>query len=211
MSTDLTDFVRRALEQKIGRDEIARALAAAQWPEAEIKSALGAFAEVPFAIPVPRPRPYLSARDVFTYLILFGSLYWSVWQVGALLFTLIDRHFPDEFQNSVNLNAYSDQTIRWSIAGLVVSFPLFLFMFRLVSRRITRDPTARDSRPRKWLTYLTLAMAVSALAGDLSSLIYKLLDGDLTTPVELKALVVALVAGGTFLYFFNDIRQGEGA
>lgn len=210
MSTDITDFVRRALEAKIGREEIAKALAAAKWPEHEIKSALGAFADVPFPIAVPRPRPYLSARDVFTYLVLFCALYASVFYIVQLLFAFIDKAMPDVAYQSYG-GDYADQTIRWAIAGLVVSAPLFLFMFRLVSRRITRDPAARESRPRKWLTYVTLALAVSALAGDLIGLVYNALNGDLSTPVLLKSLVVALIAGGTFLYFFYDVRQGEDA
>ena len=44
---------------------------------------------------------------------------------------------------------------------------------------------------------------------DRASLVYGALSGDLTLPLILKTLVVALVAGGTFLYFFNDVRQGE--
>jgi hypothetical protein len=210
MTSDITDFVRRALEAKISRDDIAKALTAAKWPDHEIKSALGAFADVPFAIAVPRPRPYLSARDVFTYLVLFCALYASVFYIVQLLFSFIDKAIPDAAANSYGY-AYLDSTIRWDIAGLIVSVPLFLYMFRLVSRRISRDPMARESKPRKWLTYVTLALAVSAMAGDLAGIVYNALSGDLTLPIILKSLVVALIAGGTFLYFFNDVRQGEDA
>ena len=52
---------------------------------------------------------------------------------------------------------------------------------------------------------------MSALAGDLASLVYNLLDGALTLPFALKTLAVAVIAGGTFFYFYNDIRQGEDA
>jgi len=208
MSTDLNDFVRRALEAKIARPEIARTLAAAGWLEADIKSALGAFADVPFALAVPRPRPSLSARDVFTYLVMFGALYASVWYVLSLLFSVIDKLVPDP----ANANgAYLSETIRWSIAWLVVSFPLFLWMFVIANRRLLADPAARNSWPRKWLTYLTLALSTCALACDLASIVYSALGGELTLRLILKTLAVAVVAGGTFLYFFNDVRQGEEA
>lgn len=209
MPSDITDFVRRAIEAKIGREDIAKALGAAKWPEAEIKSAMGAFAEVPFPIAVPRPRPYLSARDVFTYLVLFCALYASVWYVVLLLFSFVDKTFPDVVTGYAR--DYLNSSIRWNIAGLVVSAPLFLYMFRLVNNRIAREPTARDSKPRKWLTYLTLALAVSALTGDLIGLVYSFLNGDLTTNVLLKFLIVGAIAGGTFLYFLNDVRHGEDA
>lgn len=210
MSSDLEDFVRRALEARLSREEIARALAAAKWPEAEIKAALGAWSEVPFAIPVPRPRPYLSARDVFTYVVLFGALYASVWSVVALLFEVIDRWLPDAAIRSYDIG-WSSDNIRWDIAGLAVTFPLFMYVLRVVDRRMAADPTARESRPRKWLTYLTLALSVCALASDLATLVYKGLGGDLTAPLLLKVLVVALVAGGTFLYFHHDVKERESA
>ncbi len=98
---------------------------------------------MPFAIAVPRPRPYLSARDVFTYLVLFCALYASVWYIVQLLFAFIDKAIPDAAQINQYRNTYADEAIRWGIAGLVVSVPLFLYMFRLVSLRIARDPNAR--------------------------------------------------------------------
>jgi len=208
MSTEIADFVRRALEAKIPRDDISKTLATAKWPDHEIKSALAAFADVAFPIAVPRPRPYLSARDVFTYLLLFGALYTSVWHVGELLFALIDKLIPDAARIGYERD-YLDSTIRWAIAWLIVSAPLFLYMFRLTSGRIARDPTARESWPRKWLTYLTLALAVSAIAGDLASLVYNALSGDLTVPILLKSAVVLVIAGSAFGYFFLDVRQGE--
>ena len=33
------------------------------WPRDQVGGALGAFADVTFPMPVPRPRPYLSARE----------------------------------------------------------------------------------------------------------------------------------------------------
>ncbi len=208
MTSEIIDFVRRALEAKLGRDDIAKALAAAKWPDAEIKSALGAFADVPFPIAVPRPRPYLSARDVFTYLVLFGALYASVFHVVQLLFAAIDRQLPDAVYGQFGFDN-SDSTIRWSVASLVVSVPIFLYTFRLVSRRIAQDPMARESRARKWLTYLTLALAVATLAGDFSSIVYNWLSGYLSPVLLFKSMVVALVAGGTFYYFLTDVRRGE--
>ena len=55
---------------------------AAGWREEEVEKGLAAFAEVPFAIPVPRPRPYLSARETFFYLLQFTALYVSSFNHG---------------------------------------------------------------------------------------------------------------------------------
>jgi hypothetical protein len=207
MSADLADFTRRALENNISRPEIARVLSEAGWNAADIDSALSSYADVKFPIVVPKPKPYLSAQEVFIYLILFASLYSCAWNVVSLIFAYIDRAFPDAVQRT--RLSFIDDTIRWHIAALVVSFPLFLFTYQIVSKRISRDPTKRASRPRKWLTYLTLFLAVFSIVGDLVTLIYTLLGGEQSFRFMLKSATVGLIAGGVFFFFFHDIRKGE--
>ncbi|MEY4878805.1 MAG: hypothetical protein RJB62_273 [Pseudomonadota bacterium] len=211
MTTELRDFTRASLEKGKTRDDIAGALKSAGWPEAEITAALDLYADVDFPVPVPKPKPYLSAREVFHYLVLFAALYVSAFNVGGLAFDFINRAFPDVLTDGGydGYTYYSNSGIRWNIASLIVAFPLFLFMFRSVNNAIAKDPTKRGSRPRKWLTYLTLFLAGSTLAGDLVTLVYNVLGGELSARFLLKVLVVAILAGGIFTYFLVDMRKEE--
>ncbi|MDX5362479.1 MAG: hypothetical protein LPL13_14335, partial [Alphaproteobacteria bacterium] len=93
--SELALFVRDALARGARRDEIASALDKAGWSREQVRDALAAYAEVDFAVPVPRPRPYVSARDAFVYLVLFSTLGLSAWHLGILLFNLIDLLIPD--------------------------------------------------------------------------------------------------------------------
>lgn len=208
MNVELLDFTRRALEKGIPRDRIAEALRAAGWSAADIAAATAAFAEEDFPIPVPRPRPYLSAQEVFVYALLFTALYVSAWHLGALIFQFVNLGFPDPALRAPRLGVFD--AMRRNIAALVVAFPLFAFLLRHVHLALARDPTKRESRPRKWLTYLTLFIAAAALIGDLSALVYNLLGGELTVRFLLKVLTVAVIAGGAFGYFLADIRKDEG-
>src|SRR5690606_32968735 len=97
----------------------------------------------------------------------------------------------------------------WDLAVLIVAFPLFLLAFRAARRGIARDPAKRASPPRKWLTYLTLFVAVCSIAGSLAGLLYDLLGGMLALWFTLKALTVVLIAGGTLAYFLSDIRKDD--
>lgn len=207
MDAQLLEFTRSALQSGSGRAEIAGALRRAGWAEADIATALGAFAEVEFPVPVPRPTPYLSAREVFVYLTLFAALYASAYNLAALAFQFINRAFPDPLETSYAV--IDREAIRWSVSALIVAFPLFLFTFRAVSPAIERDPTKRGSRPRKWLTYLTLFIAGVSLAGDLMALVYNALGGELTIRFGLKVATVAVIAGGTFTFFLTDMRKEE--
>lgn len=208
MNSELHEFTRRALEKGVPRDKIASALADAGWGEADVRAALSAFAESDLPVPVPKPRPYLPAQEVFTYALFFTALYVSAFHVGALLFHFISYWFPDPVNRTPPSSRFFD-TIREDIAALIVAFPVFLFLFRLTQRAIEKDPTKHQSRPRKWLTYLTLFIAAASLIGDVSMLVYRLLGGELTTPFLLRVATVALIAGGAFWYFLTDVRKDE--
>jgi hypothetical protein len=98
MNAELKEFVRHALEMKADRGDIARVLTEAGWPAAEIAAALGAFAEIDFVTPPPRPKPFLSARETFFYLLMFGALYRVLWDIGSLAFDYIDKVVPPLFR-----------------------------------------------------------------------------------------------------------------
>ena len=72
---DLDQFVREALAKGESKQDIESALALAGWQSEQARSALNAYSDVRFSVPVPKPRPYLSAREAFLYLTLFTTLY----------------------------------------------------------------------------------------------------------------------------------------
>jgi hypothetical protein len=203
----LIGFVERALERGIARADIERALLAAGWRRDGVCEALAAFSDSDLALPVPRPRPYLSAKEAFLYLVLFTCLYLCAWNLGSLLFELIESAFPD-FSNPLWREGDPD-TIRWAVAWLVVAFPLFLGLSRHLEVGLRKDPTKRGSRVRKWLTYLTLYVAATVIVGDLATLIFNLLGGELTTRFLLKAATVAAIAGAIFGYYLTELRAEE--
>ncbi len=206
MTNETTSFVKEALSAKLPRPEIAAALKKAGWADDEIASAISAYADVDFPIPVPRRRPYLSARETFVYLLLFLCLYLSAWSFGSLLFDLINRAFPDALDYYASGNS---EQLRLSISMLAVSFPIYIWLTTMTRRWITADPNKRDSKNRKWLTYLTLFVAAGIMIGDTITLLYNMLGGELTTRFCLKVFVILLIAGMIFGYYLWDLRQGE--
>ncbi|MSO29661.1 MAG: hypothetical protein EXQ48_01790 [Acidobacteria bacterium] len=204
---ELVDFVKAALERGLPRADIDATLRQAGWTIDQTRSALGGFADTAFPIPVPRPRPYLDARDAFVYLVLFSTLYVTAYHLGSLLFDLINIAYPDAVDDRTGV--YTRLSMRWSLSSLIVAFPVFLYMSRLVGRDMAADPNKRHSKVRRWLTYMTLFLAAGALIGDVISLIYSLLGGEITIRFVLKVLVVAFIAGTVFWYYLSDIRREE--
>ena len=210
VSDELGSFVKEALARGASREQVEDVLLRAGWTVQQVRAALAGYAAVDFVIPVPRPRPYLSARDAFMYLVLFSTLYVSAYHLGSLVFTFIERAFPDAAATANEYVVdYTRQRMRWSLASLIVAFPVFVAVSRSLDREIGRDPTKRSSMVRRWLTYLTLFLAAIALVADVISLVYYFLGGELTTRFLLKVATVAAIAGASFWYYLSDLRPEE--
>jgi hypothetical protein len=208
MDDELLAFVKESLSRGRSRAEIADALERAGWSREQSASALDAFADVEFPVPVPMPRPYVSARDAFVYLVLFTALYVTAYHFGSLTFDLINLAFPDRSLDAT-YGQYVRMGMRWSLASLLVAFPVFAFMTRKINREIVSDPGKRRSKVRRWLTYLTLFVAACVLIGDVTTLVYNALGGELTTRFLLKVLTVAVIAGAVFAYYLHDLQLDE--
>jgi Domain of unknown function (DUF5671) len=204
---ELEAFVREALLRGLARPDVEQAMLQAGWTADQARSALGAFADVPFSVPVPRPRPSLSAAEAFGYLLMFTTLYISAYHLGSLFFDFINKAFPDpaaRFEEQWTMDS-----MRWSTASLVIAFPIFLFISHHIHSAISKDPVKRLSPVRRWLTYLTLFIAASILIGDLTTLVYNVLGGELTIRFVLKVVTVGVIAGTIFGYYLRHVRQEE--
>jgi hypothetical protein len=191
------DFIQDALSRGTPRPEIESLLLQAGWPRPKVRATLAEFADVDFAIPVPRPRIAVDARDAFVYLVLFGTLYITAINLGSLGFQVIDRIYPNPVLAPAAAG-YKLMALRWSIASVVVAGPVFVFVSMLVARFIRRDPAKRGSTVRRWLTYLTLTLASAVLIGDVIALVFGLLSEGLVAAFILKVVIVGGIAGGVF-------------
>jgi hypothetical protein len=142
-------------------------------------------------------------RDVFIYILGTIALYLSAFSAILLLLFYVDIALPDPLRGD-----YFDPRgeIRWSLAMLVVIFPVYLWTVRFIRRDVAREPAKADIRVRKWLLNLTLFLAALLIIGDLVHLIFNFLEGDLTTQFILKVVAVLVVAAAIFWYYLMDLR-----
>ena len=208
-SRELYSFVKEGLDRGIAREQLEETLLEAGWQKDQVRDEMGRFADIDFPVAVPRPKPYLTAQEAFVFLVLFSSLYMSAFSLGGLVFQFINRAFPDPAIDPMYALIASQQAIRWTISLLVVAFPVFVYTTWIIEKAVQRDPNRRRSKVRRWLTYLTLFVAASILVGDVTSLVYNFLGGEMTTRFTLKVLTVGVIAGAVFGHFHRDTRREE--
>lgn len=205
----LQDFVEASLRAGATKEDINAALKTSGWSADQIRDSLDSFADVAFVVPIPKPKAQLSARDAFRYLIVFSMLYVSGFYLGDLLFQFVNLVFPDDL-NEYRIDSV-ERSIRWATSALLVSFPLFLFLSYRIASEIAADPSTRNSAVRRWLTYLTLAIAASIIVGDLIVVLYSFLSGELSVRFLLKTLIVLCIAGAIFGYYLWSNKADDRA
>lgn len=146
------------------------------------------------------------AKDVFQYLLMIAMLYASVGSFLVLIFQYINHLFPDAltYQYGADFDA-----IRSSTAVLLIVFPVFLVTSWLILRDIRTNQEKTDLWIRKWLLYLTLFLSALTIIIDLITLVYSLLNGDLTVRFLLKVAVVLAVSATVFGFYLWDVRRHE--
>lgn len=204
----IQEFVKEALLRGESRARIRQVLEKTGWREDEILNALNDYADISFSVPVPKRKPYISAQEAFMYLLLFLTLYISAISFGTLLFQFIHHWFPDFTDRGYG---YTSQlsNIRQSTAAIIIAYPLFLWITSKLRSAIKQNPEKRSSKIRKWLTYITLFITAGVIIGDLITLVFSLLNGDLTVRFILKVLTVGGIAGLIFGYYLWEMKHDQ--
>src|SRR5712691_11977841 len=118
LNQDLIAFVKDGLQRGLARADIEAVLLRAGWPPDQVRRALAGFADIEFALPVPRPLPTVSIREAFMYVLMFATLFVSAYRLGDLLFDIINRTFPDPADTRFT-QLSTLQAIRWSLSCLI--------------------------------------------------------------------------------------------
>ncbi|KKW15702.1 MAG: hypothetical protein UY54_C0005G0001 [Parcubacteria group bacterium GW2011_GWA2_50_10b] len=152
----------------------------------------------------PNQRTAGSAQDFFLHVGALITFYTSAIALITILFEAIDYAYP----KVVNVGYYGAPSISFQVAILIVAFPIFLLFAWLLQRSYIKEPALREAPVRKWLSFITLAIAGGVMAGDLITVLYMYLDGqDFTTGFLLKVLALVVIAGAVFLYYLREIKN----
>lgn len=80
-----------------------------------------------------------NARDVFMYLLVIIVLGMSAVNLGTLLFQYVNIYVPDAAIQQCFGTSCQD-TVRWSLASIIVVFSVLMWARRSIQRDITQNP-----------------------------------------------------------------------
>jgi len=176
------------------------------WKERDIAQALSAEG---LDMPVPVPPDAGGARDAFFHLVNFAALYTLVISSITLFFQYWNKLLPDAATDYTYMTQ-DFSGIRWGMAAVLVSFPLLLWMSKILLKEMRKHPEKSWGGIRRWLTYITLFIAACAMMVDVITLVFSLLEGELSLRFILKFLTVFVLAGLTFVYYFLSLKIAPG-
>ncbi len=209
MQHSLRDFIAHARSKNIDLATVRMLLLSAGWKEKEVAAAL---VDQVLDVPVPTPPDVGGAREGFMHLLSFACLFSALGSAIALFFQYFNRALPDASQAEYFYSSSASlDGVRWGLAILVVTFPIFWFVTRKLVSEIRAVPERSRSPIRRWLTYITLLVTALTMVGDLSTLIYYFLDGEISTRFLLKVATLFALSGMTFMYFLFALRFPEPA
>lgn len=132
------------------------------------------------------------------------SLYATLSAVVTLMFGVITLAFPDAADQYWEYEG-AQSMVRFGIASLIVFFPTYLVLTRMVNQ-IRRTEHGVYLTLTRWLIYLSLFVGGAILLGDLVAVILSFLNGEITTRFLLKAATLFVVIGAALWYYILDAR-----
>ncbi len=204
--TKLVEFIASAKARNVADEFIASILRQNGWSDRRIFQAFSNYYHDVLGMEVPSRGSRLeNARDAFYYLLTFISL--GLWTVSLVQFAYayIDHVLPSSLDWDYAAVSFSSQ-VAGQLATLIIAFPLFLFMSRVVAKETARRPEAFESAVRKWLTYIALVITAVTLLTDAVWFLSSYLSGELTARFAWQATVLFIVATGIFSFYLGTVR-----
>lgn len=149
----------------------------------------------------------LGPKEVIVQILSIIALYVSVGALFGVVFAFIDALFPGVV-SAVGVFDVPNESVRFAVATLIIAFPLFVWLSRLVEKEVAALGAGTEFLTRKWLLYITIALAGAAIAGTAVSVLFSYLNGDITARFIAKALTIVVVSAAGLTYYRALLKSG---
>jgi hypothetical protein len=155
------------------------------------------------------PKTY-SMWDAFEHIILFISLYVFATSLTLLFYLFIDKWVPSNTSYRSYAYAYSyfsTGLTRSYLSSIIVSYPIFAFLFLRLNKKNLANPAIRLLRSRKFLIYFTLVVTFIITLVSVTAIVFSFLNGNVTANSALKFLITIIVSMTIFGYWSYQVKE----
>ena len=165
----------------------------------------------PLSPPPSHAQGSVGMWDAFEHILMFISMYVFASSSSMLLHTFVDTWLPNASAISNMLyNSYSEfgsTLVRGYLAAIIVSFPIFAFLFIRITKHTKLNPAVRNLELRKILIYLTLTATFIILIWKLINVVYTLLSGNIGINFLMHFIITVSISGLIFTYYFLQVKD----
>ncbi len=228
VTPELSAYVKASRVKKASDDEIRSKLQAVGWKEEDINAALAMDSGVP--LPPSDQSPVTNDKltshsslvtnlsdvkspesmwDSFEYILMFIAMYVSAISLATILNYLVDQWFPSySYSNPTYItNTTIPDYLYGFLSALIVSFPIFAFLFLNLTRRVQKNPLVKKMHSRRMLVYITLIVSFIILLFSVIFAVHTFLTGNISVNFLLHLLVAMGISGGIFVYFLGEVKE----
>lgn len=154
---------------------------------------------------IHRSRP----KEVFLHLLNIITLYIAAGSLITVFFQIINFYLPYPTEYNYGGEFHGAGLVRGAVAALLVVFPVYIGVSIFLKKLYRVEPEIKLMRVRRWLLNLTLFLTALIVIGDLISLVWNFLNGELTLRFILKIFSILAVASAVFIYYLLDLRDSK--
>lgn len=210
--TILLAYTGERLKQGASLESIKQNLLSVGWTEEEAGEAIVA-GLIASGVPVPptgarKGNGRLSSTvevvlNFFSFIVLVSI----ATSLGILFYQIINNYFVDPLALYGSGGGVDTSAVHYATAVLAIGFPIYVLSLKLWFKRFGEDEEKVESKLTKWLTYLVLLATAITIVGDLVTALFYLLQGEITARFFLKALIILVIAGIVFGFYFLERKK----
>ncbi|OGM28050.1 hypothetical protein A2962_05540 [Candidatus Woesebacteria bacterium RIFCSPLOWO2_01_FULL_39_61] len=144
--------------------------------------------------------------DAFEHILLFISLYIFTIFLSLLIHYFIDRWIPKSGRSTSSFYG-GNTTIRMYLSAIIVSFPIFAYLFLRVTKRTMENPKLRKLKSRKFLIYTTLVVTFLVSLTTVIIIVYNFLGGNISLNFVAHFLTTLVISGTIFAYYLRQVKE----
>lgn len=151
----------------------------------------------------------LTPKFFFVSLGVLITLITSVVSFLGLLFETLNKKFPDALNSTYQYgyNSYDFESIRASLATLIIVFPVFLVLSYFWRKMLRSELSKWDDLIFRWMIYLVIFFASIVIIVDLVTLVKYFVSGEITIRFILKVLGAAVIASLVGFNYFSELKN----